>query len=125
MEVIAVSKSVRISPRKVRLIVDSLHTSSPEEALLLLSQLKKRSVIPIVKTIKSALANASHNAKLASDVLKIKSIDVQEGVPLKRFHASTRGRAHPYKKRSSSIRVVLEEKVSSAKAESKGKGDKK
>lgn len=129
MEIIAINKSVRISPRKVRLMVDSLNTDSPKLVLDKLSNLQKRAVLPIVKTLKSAIANATNNAKLPLESLRIKNIDVQEGPALKRFHPSTRGRVHPYKKRSSHIRVVLEEKPSFTKvvteAEPAGKGGKK
>jgi large subunit ribosomal protein L22 len=79
------------------------------EALAALKMINKRGASVLEKTIKTAVANAVHNAKLNADSLKIARIDVGEGQSLKRFHASTRGRIHPYKKRSSHIRVVLTE----------------
>lgn len=110
MEVTAFSKSVRISPRKVRLVVDTLRTNSPQVALAILANMPKRAVLPVKRVLESAMANATNNAKLDKDSLRIKRIDVSEGPPLKRFHPSTRGRVHPYKKRSTHIRVVLETK---------------
>lgn len=110
MEVHAVSKSVRISPRKIRLIADAVRQLPVDDALAMLEILNKRAALPLAKTLKSALSNAVHNAKLEKDQLVIGSIEVTEGPFLKRFHPSTRGRIHPYKKRSSHIRVTLREK---------------
>ena len=107
MEVIAKVKSVRISPRKVRLIADAVRKMSVADAIKNLEVIKKRGAYPLLKSFKSAVANAINNAKLSEDKLFIKEIDVTEGPSLKRFHASTRGRAHPYQRRSSHIRVVL------------------
>lgn len=110
MEIIAQSKSVRISPRKIRLVVSVLRKSSAKEAVTALSLMRKRGALPVLKTLKSAVANAVNNAKLKEDDLMIKAIEISEGQALKRFHPSTRGRIHPYKKRASHIRIVLEEK---------------
>jgi large subunit ribosomal protein L22 len=109
MEVRAIAKSVRVSPRKVRLVADAIRNLSIEEALQVLDAAEKRAALPIAKTLKSAVANAVNNAKLEKGTLLIGSIQVAEGQPLKRFHPSTRGRIHPYKKRSSHITVVLKE----------------
>lgn len=110
MEFVAVSKSVRISPRKIRLVADSVRNLSAVEALDALSLIRKRGAMPLWKTLKSAVSNAANNVKANSQSLKIKSIEVSGGAALKRYHPSTRGRIHPYKKRSSHIKVVLEER---------------
>ena len=94
----------------MRLVVDAIRKMSITEALNRLSLVEKRAGEAIEKTLKSAVANAKSQAKTASEHLKIKSIDVFEGSSLKRFHPSTRGRTHPYKKRGSHIKIVLEEK---------------
>lgn len=107
MEIQAQTKSVRISPRKVRLIVDAIAKMSIEQALQTLAMVNRRGALVIEKTIKSAVANAVNNARLERAKLKIARIEVTEGQALKRYHPSTRGRIHPYKKRSSHIRVVL------------------
>lgn len=109
MEVTATSKSVRISPRKVRLVADSIRNMSAKKALGMLGLIEKRGSYILVKTLKSAIANAVNNAKLAEENLIIHRLEVNEGSFLKRYHASTRGRIHPYKKRSSHIKVVLKE----------------
>lgn len=110
MEVQAISKSVKISPRKVRLVVDEMKNASLQDALRTLSLARKRAALAIEKTLRSAIANATHNAGLKEEMLVIKKIEVTEGAAIKRFHPSTRGRVHPYKKRSSHIRVILEER---------------
>lgn len=110
MEVVAKTKSLKISPRKVRLVADLIRNQSVERALEILSLTRKRASLAIEKTLKSSLANALNNAKLQKDKLIINRIEVSEGPALKRYHPSTRGRTHPYKKRSSHITIVLKEK---------------
>lgn len=108
MEVRAISKSVRMSPRKVRLVADSVRHLSVGKAFLVLQATQKRGAGPLAKTLKSAVANAVNNAKLDEKDLIIKTIMVNEGLAMKRFRPSTRGRIHPYKKRGSHITVVVE-----------------
>ena len=110
MEVIAEAKFIKTSPRKVRLVVETIRKLSPNGALSHLAILPKRAAIPIAQVLKSALANAKHNLKLAEDNLRIKSIVVNEGPSLKRWRPVSRGRAHPYKRRMSHIKIVLEAK---------------
>lgn len=110
MEFVALNKSVRVSPRKIRLVADSIRNKTAAEALQMLELIRKRASYPLEKTLKSAIANATHNAKAVKEELLIKKIEVTEGPAFKRFHPSTRGRTHPYKKRTSHIRIVLEVK---------------
>ena len=110
MEITAKSSSVRVAPRKVRLVADSIRKLSAEDALKTLSVINKRGASVLEKTLKSAIANAVNNANAKKEDLFIKAIDVNEGLSFKRFHPSTRGRAHPYKKRGSNITIVLEER---------------
>lgn len=107
MEVQAVSKSVRVSPRKVRLVADAIRGLSIEEALRVLQVTQKRAATPLIKTLQSAVANAVNNANLERKDLVIGTIMVNGGQALKRFRPSTRGRIHPYKKRSSNITIVV------------------
>ena len=60
--------------------------------------------------MKSAIANALNNKNIKQEELKIKMIDVLEAPAYKRFHPSTRGRVHPYKRRGSHIKIILTEK---------------
>lgn len=109
MEVRAENNNIKISTRKVRLVADAIRSLSIKDALRVLATARKKASRVLEKTIKSAVANAVHNAKLKQENLKIKSIEVTEGTAMKRFRPSTRGRVHPFKKRSSHIRIILEE----------------
>lgn len=109
MDITAITRSAQVSPRKVRIVADVVRKQGIDQALSTLSILKKRGSAPLEKTLKSALANAI-NRNFSKDNLFIKRIDVSDGPAYKRFHFSTRGRTHPYKKRTSHIRVVLGEK---------------
>lgn len=104
----AESKNVRMSPRKVRLVADAIRGKKLPFALSRLAVLNKRASTPVKKTIESAIANAINNFKAKKEDLILKSIIVNEGTMLKRFHYAGRGRIRPYKRRVSHIRVVLE-----------------
>lgn len=108
MQVQAITKGVKISPRKVRLVADTIKGQPLNDALGTLRIIRKRAAIAIEKTMRSAMANALQKGDVDAKSLEIAQIEITEGVSLKRFHASTRGRVHPYKKRSSHIRVVLQ-----------------
>ena len=110
MEFTAIARSVRIAPRKVRLVADAIRKLPLDKAMINLSLIQKRGADVLMTTFKSAIANAVNNSKKREDELMIKSIDVFDGAALKRAHPSTRGRSHPFKKRSSHIKVVLETK---------------
>ncbi len=109
MEIVA-KTSVRVAPRKVRLVADAIRKLSLDEALKSLSVIKNRGSVGLEKTLKSAVANATNNNKVKKESLRIKSIDVLEAPSYKRFHPSTRGRVHPYKRRESHVTIVLESK---------------
>lgn len=110
MEVVA-KNNIGISPRKVNLVASAVRNKKVVDAIAVLSLLEKRTAMPILKTLKSAVANAVNNNKLSESSLWIKRIDVSGGVVYKRFRPSTRGRVHPYKKRTTHFAVVLEDKV--------------
>jgi large subunit ribosomal protein L22 len=116
MEVVAKAQTVRMSPRKVRLVADSIRNMTIADALATLHVLNKRPAVTLAKTLKSAVANATNNAKLDQANLIISRIEVTEGPFLKRFHPSTRGRIHPYKRRSSHILVAVKEKENGTKS---------
>lgn len=104
----AEAKYIRISPRKVRLVVDVIQGLTPQKAISYLKFVNKRAAAPLSKVIKSAIANAQNNFSLKSEDLKFKEIQVSEGPTLKRWQAVSRGRAHQIMKRTSHIKVVLE-----------------
>lgn len=107
MEVIASTKSIRVAPRKVRLVADAIRNLSLDQALKSLSVIKNRGSVVLEKTLKSAIANAINNNNLKQESLTIKSIFVSEAPAYKRFHPSTRGRVHPYKRKGSHVKIVL------------------
>jgi large subunit ribosomal protein L22 len=111
MQVVTRINEVRTSTRKVRIVADQIRGLSLDEARDVLSVVQKRGATDLDRALKSAIANAVNNSKLDKNSLIIKSIDVNEGTFFKRFRPSTRGRIHPYKKRTSNIRIVLEEKI--------------
>lgn len=112
MEFTAISKSVRISPRKVGLVADVIRGKrSIDEALASLYLTRKRAAGQIEKTLKSVIANAINRGAKREDLV-IKSVIVNPGSFLKRYRPSTRGRQHPYKKRSSHIKITLSDEKS-------------
>jgi large subunit ribosomal protein L22 len=116
MEYIAVAKNVDISPRKVRLVADAVKKLPLEKALFALAGIRKRAAVPIRKTIESAVANALHHPGVKKENLILKAILVQEGVKYKRYHFAARGRIRPYKRRTSHIKVILEDKKDGTKS---------
>ena len=116
MEYTALAKSVRIAPRKIRLVTDAIKKQkSMIKSLDSLMIINKRAAGPIAKTLHSAIANAVNRGAKKEDLF-LKSIEVMEGPAFKRARPSTRGRQHPYKKRSSHIKVILGDKPSFSKA---------
>src|SRR3972149_9754249 len=114
MEVKAVQKFVKISPKKLRIIADAARKMSPEAAIERLPFLGKRGADPIISVIKTAIANAKVKG-ISNSELIFKELQINEGPRLKRGRPVSRGRWHPYKRRMSHIRVVLETKVQSPK----------
>ncbi len=118
MEITAITKSAQVAPRKIRIVADVVRKQSIDDALVSLSFLRKRGADVLERTLRNAIANAI-DKKLTKENLFIKSIDVSEGASYKRFHPSTRGRVHPYKKRTTHVRITLSEKVQKLKEENK------
>jgi large subunit ribosomal protein L22 len=109
MEAKAVARFVRISPRKVRLIMDEIRGRKVEEALRLLTYSPQKGATLLKKLIDSAVANASANAEIDVDTLFIKRIFADEGPSWKRFQPRAMGRATRIKKRTSHLTVILDE----------------
>ena len=102
---------IRISPRKVRLVVDTVRGKSVSQALSILGFTRKKAALPVQKLLKSAVANAAENNGISDvDTLVIDRIMVDEGPTLKRFMPRARGRATPIRKRTSHIRIILRER---------------
>lgn len=110
MQVKAIAKSVRIAPRKVRLVVDLIRGKGVGEALAILKFTPKASSPVVEKVLKSAMANAEHNLGLDATNLVVSEVFVDQGATLKRFRPRAQGRASRIHKRTSHITVVLSEK---------------
>lgn len=110
MEIKAFARYIRMSPRKVRLVSDVVRGMDVKAAVLQLTFIRKHAAKPILKLLRSAMANAEHNHKMESGKLFIKSITVDGGPVLKRFRPRAMGRAAPIRKRSSHINIVLDER---------------
>jgi large subunit ribosomal protein L22 len=110
MEAKAVAKYVRMSPQKVRLVVDLVRGKGVQEAKQILSFTRKYAAEPVSKAIESAVANAKQNPNIDERLLYVREIFVDQGPSLKRWRARAQGRAFSIKKRMSHITVVLDEK---------------
>lgn len=110
MEVHAKSKNVRISPRKVRLLLNPLKGRSVDEAVAILRNVPMPVARKVEKIVKSAAANAENNYSLDIDSLRIKAAFADEGSRLHRFRAGARGRAKPWTRRYSHITIVVEDR---------------
>ncbi len=108
MGVLATAKGVNMSPRKVGVVAALVRGRSVDDALVILSHVPRASAIPVRKAIESARANADHNHNLKPDTLQITEISVTPGVRLKRFRPAAQGRALPFQRRTSHIRVVVD-----------------
>lgn len=95
-----------MGPRKVRLIADAVRGMNAVAAVSVLALTPNHAAKPVIDVINSALANAKVK-DVSRESLKIASIDVMGGPALKRWHAASKGMAHPFKKRMSHINVVL------------------
>lgn len=106
MEVKAQLRQLRIAPRKVRLAVNLVRGLSVAQAERQLQFMNKASALPLLKLLRSAVANAEQN-KMNKSQLSIKSITVGDGLTLKRWQPRAMGRATPIRKRSSHVVLVL------------------
>lgn len=110
MEVKAYLRFLRMSPRKVRLVVDTIRGLSVAAAETKLHFVPKLASEPVLKLLLSAVANANHNFHLQKEDLYVKSIVADGGPTLKRFRARAFGRAAPIRKRTTHITIVLADK---------------
>ncbi|MEK3889002.1 50S ribosomal protein L22 [Bacillus sp. FSL K6-3431] len=110
MQAKAVARTVRIAPRKARLVVDLIRGKQVGEAVAIL-KLTPRAASPIVeKLLNSAVANAEHNYDMDINNLLVAEVFVDEGPTMKRFRPRAQGRASQINKRTSHITIVVSEK---------------
>ena len=109
MQAKAITKFVRISPTKVRPVMDLVRGKSVERALAILQYMPHKAAREIARTIKSAAANAENNFDMDTEALVVKTIYADAGPTLKRFMPRARGRADRIDKRTSHITVIVDD----------------
>ncbi len=119
MSVLAVAKSVKISPRKVSQVASLVRGRTVSDALTILSYTNRRGAKAVFDVIKSASANATHNHGYKQEGLFISEITVNHGPSLKRFRPVARGMAHPFQHQTSHIRVSVDGQLRQSAAKKK------
>lgn len=107
MDVSAKLRYARLSPRKVKLVIDVVRGNPLPRALDQLAVLPQAAARPVAKLLNSAAANATHNFKLEAGKLWVKQITVGQGPVLKRWKPRAMGRATPVRRPTAHITVVL------------------
>ena len=105
----AVAKYIRISPSKVRIVLDTIRGKKYEDAVAILKFMPNAATESILKVLESAGANAENNLGLNKADLIVAETYADGGPTLKRFQPVSKGRAHAIKKRTSHITVILDE----------------
>ena len=104
------TKNARISPYKVRQVLELIRGKSAEKAVVILKYSDKKAARIILKVLNSAMANAEHNYGMDLDKLYVAEAFANQGPMMKRFRPAAKGAAHPYVHRTSHITVTLGER---------------
>lgn len=104
------SKYIRMTPRKVRFVVDVIRGMNAQEALETLKFVRKAAALPVYKAVKAAVSDAENNFDKDADRLVIVEARVDEAPTLKRGRSVSRGRFHAVFKRASHITIGVAEK---------------
>lgn len=110
MEVKATAKTLRIPPRKARLVIDLIRGKDVAEAAAILRFTPNAAAVAIGKTLKSAVANAVNNNDMDEEKLYVKACYANEGITLKRYMPRAKGSASAIHKRTSHFTVVVDER---------------
>lgn len=111
MESTTIQRYIHTGPRKLRLVSDMIRKMAPADALKVLDITPKDAAKDLSKALKTVLANSKQKG-MDEKSLYFKKIEIDEGTKMKRFRAGTRGRAKPYKRRMSHIKIVLSDDLS-------------
>jgi large subunit ribosomal protein L22 len=106
----AITRNMRISPRKLNLVAASIRNQPAGKAIADLTFSKRRIAQQVKKTLESAVANAENNHQLDVDKLVVKLAEVGRGIVMKRFHARGRGRSATVEKWFSHLKIVVAER---------------
>ena len=121
MQIKAQLNGLRMAPRKVRAVTNLVKNKDVSNALNQLEFLMKRPVLPLIKLLNSAVANAENNFNMVKENLYIKEFLVDEGIKLKRYMPRAQGRAGEIQKKTSKVRIILDERVAGLKREASEK----
>lgn len=107
IKVYAKSKYIKVSPQKIRLVIDMVRGENAQYASELLQFVNKAAALPVRKTIDTAIANAINNFDLNKKELKIVEARVDEAPTFKRGRAVSKGRYHQILKRNSHVIIAV------------------
>jgi len=110
MEATAKATYVRISPRKVQIVLDLIRNQPTDKAMAILQYTPKAACEPVMKVLKSAIANAENNNGMNAENLYIAEAYANKGPTMKRIRPRAQGRAYRIEKRMSHITLVLDER---------------
>ncbi len=107
----AITKNIRVSPRKLNLVAGLIRNKPASEAVATLTFSKRRIAQQVRKTLESAIANAENNHQLDVDRLVVSRAEVGKAIVMRRFHARGRGRSSRIEKWFSHLKIVVVERV--------------
>ena len=105
----ATARYVRISSRKVKIVIDLIRGKSVAEAQAILMYTPKAASEPVLKLLNSAVANAENNLDMSRDTLYVAEVFANQGPTLKRYRPRAQGRATRIRKRTSHITIILDQ----------------
>ncbi|GBQ71171.1 50S ribosomal protein L22 [Ameyamaea chiangmaiensis NBRC 103196] len=114
----AVTRNIRVSPRKLNLVAGLIRNKPASQAVATLTFSKRRIAQQVKKTLESAIANAENNHQLDVDQLVVKTAEVGKSIVMRRFHARGRGRSARVEKFFSHLKIVVAERAPEAEAPS-------
>ena len=107
----AIARYIRISSRKVKIVIDLIRGKSVKEAEAILRYTPKAATEPVLKLLNSAVANAENNLELNRDDLYVAEVYANQGPTLMRYRPRSHGRASRIRKRTSHITIVLDQQA--------------
>jgi large subunit ribosomal protein L22 len=113
----AITKNIRVSPRKLNLVAALIRGRTAQDAVATLTFSKRRIAQTVRKTLESAIANAENNHQLDVDRLVVSRAEVGRSIVMKRFHARGRGRSSRIEKWFSHLKIVVAEQAVEAPAQ--------
>ncbi len=112
----AVTRNIRVSPRKLNLVAGLIRNKPAAQAVATLTFSKRRIAQQVRKTLESAIANAENNHQLDVDQLVVIHAEVGKSIVMRRFHARGRGRSAQIEKFFSHLKIVVAERTPAAAA---------